>query len=234
MGTYLSSHLETIKRYRYGDEVHLDQAMKCIFQYALVYCLWGGLYAAERLFKQRGNPECIINTISSGKGKAYGEKDIVSMHVWVFGSQGSKWAVLKSGLWRRVVRSLHNNSQNWNFMPVKFSNPGPWKQLASISCDLEEAGWILPPCSLVCRAITLRYASGRRRGFMMSRCSKRSPISSNETQKKHVLVSMRVKVVDGANTVNFGWSRQRMGQSEEAELNELVAAIRNLSLNMLF
>ncbi|MFS8010783.1 putative protein-synthesizing GTPase [Helianthus anomalus] len=51
-------------------------------------------------------------------------------------------------------------------------------------------------------------------------------------RKENVLVSVRVKVVDGANTVNFGWSRQPMGQSEEAELNELMAAIRNLSLNM--
>ncbi|KAJ0836605.1 putative RNA-directed DNA polymerase [Helianthus annuus] len=53
---------------------------------------------------------------------------------------GWRFKVDQNSLWRKVIWCLHNNSRTWNFIPVKLSVPGPWKQVVKVSSDLEALG----------------------------------------------------------------------------------------------
>ncbi|KAJ0628987.1 putative RNA-directed DNA polymerase [Helianthus annuus] len=50
-----------------------------------------------------------------------------------------RFKVEKDSLWRKVIWTFHNKSRSWNYIPVKLSLPGPWKQIRNISADLENS-----------------------------------------------------------------------------------------------
>ncbi|XP_076939451.1 uncharacterized protein LOC143608187, partial [Bidens hawaiensis] len=58
----------------------------------------------------------------------------------------------KNGLWRKVVWSIHHTARSWNFIPVRKSLAGSWRNIIAISDKLEEMG--------ICMKMNLKYELG--------------------------------------------------------------------------
>ncbi|KAJ0530636.1 hypothetical protein HanLR1_Chr10g0369461 [Helianthus annuus] len=62
----------------------------------------------------------------------------------------SKWwwrfKVERDGLWRNVIWDIHQSSRMWNFIPVKLTYAGPWKQIYKIIDILSRRGINLQDC----------------------------------------------------------------------------------------
>ncbi|KAJ0878916.1 putative reverse transcriptase zinc-binding domain-containing protein [Helianthus annuus] len=136
----------------------------------------------------------------------------------------------RDGLWRRVIWGLHNNTRSWNFIPVKLSMPGPWKQVAQVASDLEEMGLDLISMFRGLPGCQSQISFWKEIWLFEEPLFRKFPNLFEIETQKNAVVAERLKVEDGVNTVSFMWSRLPMGQVEETEINELLAALNSFTL----
>ncbi|KAM0003966.1 putative reverse transcriptase zinc-binding domain-containing protein [Helianthus debilis subsp. tardiflorus] len=135
-----------------------------------------------------------------------------------------------NSLWRKVIWSVHNNSRNWQFIPVKITLAGPWKHITSISKDFRNIGIDLVKC--------FKGAPGQGRDILFWKewwlgdgplCILFPNLFCIEGSK-NAAVADRVSIANGVISVNFSWTRQPCGQQEMKELADLCAALQASSI----
>ncbi|KAJ0883842.1 putative RNA-directed DNA polymerase [Helianthus annuus] len=136
-----------------------------------------------------------------------------------------RFKVDRNSLWRKVIWSLHNNSRSWNFIPVKLSVPGLWKQIVKISSDLENLGINLPSLFRGVPGCNCMMSFWKESWLIEEPLDSKFPNLFQLERQKNVGILDRVRVVGGGISLEFNWSRQPSSQLELAELNDLTAAV---------
>ncbi|KAJ0533166.1 putative reverse transcriptase zinc-binding domain-containing protein [Helianthus annuus] len=137
----------------------------------------------------------------------------------------------KESLWRKVIWCLHHNARSWSCIPAKVTATGPWKQVASISNDLADMGIGFD------RLFKGVVGSGQEIAFWkdcwiheVPLCVEFPALFSLE-QKKNVVISDRIKRVNGLCNLDFRWTRAPASADEIRELHQLSASISSVLLS---
>ncbi|KAI3784929.1 hypothetical protein L1987_44037 [Smallanthus sonchifolius] len=128
-----------------------------------------------------------------------------------------------------VIWAVHNNSRSWNFIPIKLSQSGPWKQIHGISARLTLAGLDLG------RLIRGVLGCGRNILFWRDCWVDSVPFSDlypslfSLERRKLCCVADRIRSSDGTVVITWGWTRLPSVGSEEDELLMLVSDLASAS-----
>ncbi|XP_022020022.1 uncharacterized protein LOC110920094 [Helianthus annuus] len=141
----------------------------------------------------------------------------------------SKWwwrfKVDQQSLWRKVVWSIHAASRSWNYIPVKLSLAGPWKQLGKIGEDLMKADIDVQ------KLIKVRPGVGSKVCFWTDWWTVDEPLCRKFPElfglerKKQVTVEERYGTTNGETYLTFDWTRQPSSDTETNELATLFGMI---------
>ncbi|KAD3067754.1 hypothetical protein E3N88_35634 [Mikania micrantha] len=118
------------------------------------------------------------------------------------------------------------SKKQWNFIHVKLSHLGHWKQILKVSQDLRQNGVDL---NKVIKGI-VRFHFGMIVGWLLE-CS--FPLVYKLEMNKWCSVADRLEVMDGCVRMNFFWKNATLTGEEQVELNRLSSLLSStlLSLN---
>ncbi|KAJ0520325.1 putative RNA-directed DNA polymerase [Helianthus annuus] len=136
----------------------------------------------------------------------------------------------QNALWRKVIWSIHSSSRSWLFIPMRLSNPGPWKQITGIENDLNNQN--------VCLIKAIKGSLGNGSSILFwhdvwagsdALCSTFPNLYAIEQCKWCVVAD---RLVMGNNGINFlwRWRRVNLSQQEIQELNDIRALLCSVSL----
>ncbi|KAJ0428711.1 putative RNA-directed DNA polymerase [Helianthus annuus] len=155
---------------------------------------------------------------------------LMETNIAMLGKWWWRFKIDKNSLWRKVIWCLHQNARSWSCIPAKLSAAGPWKQVASISIELKTMGVELERC--------FKGVVGSGQGVAFWKdcwildvplCVKFPALFLLE-QKKNVVVSERIKRVNGRCNLNLKWIRAPNSAEEIRELQQLSSSTSSVLL----
>ncbi|KAJ0825826.1 putative reverse transcriptase zinc-binding domain-containing protein [Helianthus annuus] len=136
----------------------------------------------------------------------------------------------RNNLWWKVIWSVHHGSRAWNFIPVKLSVAGPWKQIAKVSQDLES--YAVDIVSL----FKCKLGDGKSIHFWRDKwlledsLNTKFPLLYNLDLNKKATVADRVCEVNGIITIKFQWSRELNSVEELIQFEDLMEVLWDIQI----
>ncbi|KAJ0524125.1 putative reverse transcriptase zinc-binding domain-containing protein [Helianthus annuus] len=137
----------------------------------------------------------------------------------------------QNGLWRKVVWGFHNSSRAWNFVPLKLSVPGIWKQVAKLQHELTTININLSDLFRGVPGDGLGLSFWHDCWLLEAPLKEKFPALFALECSKNVCIADRVRVENGATILSFQWRRQFSSVVEFKESGEITTLLNSVSLS---